>query len=112
MLLSKQSLADASATTILGISTTATAAAESIACDTDRAIYFGEISRKAKANSCPQSPVNCIPYLCNTPHDNRLYRDLSDAYRKLFIYSNEYLKMLLRVLSKRCQQFKLMLNKN
>ena len=67
MLLSKQSLADASATTILGISTTATAAAESIACDTDRAIYFGEMSRKAKANSCPQSPVNSSHFSVNSP---------------------------------------------
>jgi hypothetical protein len=57
MLLSKQSLADASALTVLRTSTTATAAAEPTACDTDRAIYFGEFSQEANAYSCLQFTV-------------------------------------------------------
>lgn len=68
MLLSKQSLADASALTVMRTSTTATAAAEPTACDTDRAIYFGDISQEANAYSCLQFTIfNSSHFSFNSP---------------------------------------------
>lgn len=68
MLLSKQSSAAASATTVLRTSTTATATAEPIACDTDRTIYFGKMRQEANAYSCLQFTIfNSSHFSFNSP---------------------------------------------